>query len=174
MRTDFVLGMTVTGIRTGASVGRLALAPARLATRAPVMRRMADDIAHEGALVRLRIEAATADLLADRLVTTVLEHELTERAMERALASPGLDRLVVKVLDSRFVDELTERVLHSPEMDRVVQYVATSPQVIEAVTQHTQTLAEEMVEDVRRRSQTVDDLAERAVRGWLRRPRPAT
>ena len=94
--------------------------------------------------------------------------------MERALASPGLDRLVVQVLDSRFVDELTERVLHSPEMDRVVEYVAGSPQLIDAVTRHTQTLAEEMVEDVRRRSQSVDDLAERTVRGWLRRPRPAT
>ncbi len=169
-----MLGMTVAGVRAGAAVGRVALAPARLATRAPAVRRMVDDIAHEGALMRARIEAEAADLLADRLVTTVLEHELTERAMERALASPGLDRLVVQVLDSRFVDELTERVLHSPEMDRVVEYVAGSPQLIDALTHHTQTLAEEMVEDVRRRSQSVDDLAERAVRGWLRRPRPAT
>jgi hypothetical protein len=29
-----------------------------------------------------------------------------------------------------------------------------------------------MVNDVRDRAQRVDDLAERAVRGWLRRPRP--
>jgi hypothetical protein len=174
MRTDFVLGITAAGVRTGAALGRLAFAPARVATRVPAVRRMADDIAHEGALTRARIEAAAADLLADRLVSTVLEHELTERALERALASPGLDRLVVQVLDSRFADELTERVLHSPEMDRVVQYVATSPQLVDAVTRHTQTLAEEMVEDVRRRSQSVDDLAERTVRGWLRRPRPAT
>jgi hypothetical protein len=57
-------------------------------------------------------------------------------------------------------------------MERVVQHIATSPQVIEAVTQHTQTLAEEMVEDVRRRTHSVDELAERTVRGWLRRPRP--
>ena len=169
-----MLGITAAGVRTGAALGRLAFAPARVATRVPAVRRMADDIAHEGALTRARIEAAAADLLADRLVSTVLEHELTERALERALASPGLDRLVVQVLDSRFADELTERVLHSPEMDRVVQYVATSPQLVDAVTRHTQTLAEEMVEDVRRRSQSVDDLAERTVRGWLRRPRPAT
>ena len=76
------------------------------------------------------------------------------------------------VLESRLVDEITERVLHSPEMNRVVEYIATSPQVVEAVTQHTQTLAEEVVADMRRRSQAVDAVAERPVRGWLRRPRP--
>jgi hypothetical protein len=77
------------------------------------------------------------------------------------------------VLDSRLVDGLTDRVLQSPEMDRVVEYIATSPQVMEAVSHHTQTLAEEMVADVRRRSQSIDDVAERTVRGWLRRPRPS-
>ena len=94
--------------------------------------------------------------------------------MERALASPGLERLVVQVLESRFIDDLTERVLDSPEMDAVVEHIATSPQVLDAVSQQTQSLAQEMVADVRRRTQTVDDVAERTVRGWLRRPRPAT
>ena len=111
-----------------------------------------------------------ADL--DRLVGAVLDHELTERAVDRALASPGLERLVVRVLESRLVDDITEQVLRSPEMDRVVEHIATSPQVIAAVTQHTQTLAEEVVDDVRRRTQTFDDVAERTVRGWIRRPRP--
>jgi hypothetical protein len=113
---------------------------------------------------------ATTDL--DEVVSSVLDNEMTERAVERALESPGLERLVVRVLDSRFVDGLTERVLHSPEMDRVVAYIATSPQVVEAISHHTETLAEEMVADVRRRTHSVDDLAERTVRGWLRRPRP--
>jgi hypothetical protein len=113
---------------------------------------------------------ATADL--DRVIGAVLDHELTERVVDRALASPGLERLVIRVLESRLVDELTEQVLRSPEMERVVEHIATSPQVVEAVTQHTQTLAEEMVSDVRRRTHTVDDVAERTVRGWLRRPRP--
>ena len=113
----------------------------------------------------------TADL--DRVISAVLDHEMTERAVDRALASPGLERLVVRVLESTLVDELTDQVLRSPEMERVVEHIATSPQVVEAVTQHTQTLAEEMVSDVRRRTHTVDDLAERTVRGWLRRPRPS-
>jgi len=115
---------------------------------------------------------ATMDV--DSMVAAVLENELTERAMDRALESPALERLVVRVLDSRLVDGLTERVLHSPEMDRVVEYVATSPQVVDAISRHTQTLAEEMVADVRRRTHGVDDAAERIARGWLRRPRPST
>jgi chromatin segregation and condensation protein Rec8/ScpA/Scc1 (kleisin family) len=78
----------------------------------------------------------------------------------------------VRVLESRLVDDLTERVLRSPEMERVVEHIATSPQVLDAVSQQTQTLAEEMVSNVRRRTHTVDDVAERTVRGWLRRPRP--
>jgi len=115
---------------------------------------------------------ATTDV--DRVVAAVLENELTEHALDRALESPGLERLVVRVLDSRLVDGITERVLHSPEMDRVVEYVATSPQVLDAVSRQTQSLAEEMVADVRHRTHSVDDTAERLVRGWLRRPRPST
>ena len=115
---------------------------------------------------------ATTDL--DEVIGTLLDHEVTERVVDRALESPGLERLVVRVLESRLVDEVTERVLRSPEMERVVEHIATSPQVVAAVTQHTQSLAEEMVSDVRRRTQSVDDIAERTVRGWLRRPRPQT
>jgi hypothetical protein len=114
---------------------------------------------------------ATADL--DRVIGAVLDHELTEQAVDRALASPGLERLVIRVLESRLVDDLTEQVLASPEMERVVEHIAGSPQVVAAVTQHTQTLAEEVVDDVRRRTQTIDDVTERTVRGWLRRPRPS-
>ena len=74
-------------------------------------------------------------------------------------------------MESRLLDDLTERVIESPELQRVVEHVAASPAVLAALSHHTETLAEEMVTDVRRRSQKVDDLAERTVRGWLRRPR---
>jgi hypothetical protein len=112
-----------------------------------------------------------ADLDFDRLVDAVLNDERTEIALERALASPALERLVVRVLESRLVDDLTERVLDSPELQMVIERVASSPEVLEAMSHHTETLAEEMVSDVRRRSQRVDDVAERTVRSWLRRPR---
>jgi hypothetical protein len=110
----------------------------------------------------------------DRVVAAVLDDERTERALERALTSPGLERLVVRVLESRLIDDLTERVLESEEMDRVIGHVAASPEILEALSHHTETLTEEMVSDVRQRAQRVDELAERTVRGWLRRPRPRT
>ena len=91
--------------------------------------------------------------------------------LERALASPGLERLLVRVLESRLVDDLIERVLESPELQRVIEHVAASPELLEAVSHHTETLAGEMVADVRRSTQRVDDVAERRVRSWLRRPR---
>jgi uncharacterized protein YoxC len=78
----------------------------------------------------------------------------------------------VRVLESRLVDELTERVLASAELDRIVSYVAGSPQVLDAVSRQTRSLADEMAANVRRRAESADDVAERAVRGWLRRPRP--
>jgi tellurite resistance protein len=85
----------------------------------------------------------------------------------RTLRTADLDRLFAAV-----ATELTDRLLRSPEMDRLVAYVASSPELLDAVTRHTESLAEEMVDDVRRRSRSADDFVERAVRGWLRRPRP--
>jgi hypothetical protein len=200
---DVALGLAAGGARAGMAVAHATLLPARLALRAPVLgdplRRLAADLAHEGSLVRARgrvkIELAAGELLAapelarvveraaaqvvatadlDRVVGAVLDHEFTERVVERALASPGLERMVIRVLESRLVDDLTEQILHSDEMERVVEHIATSPQVVAAVTQQTQTLAGEVVDDVRRRTQTVDDVAERTIRGWLRRPRPSS
>jgi hypothetical protein len=181
---DIALGAVAAGARAGAAAGRVALLPARVMLQAPVvghlMRRVGEDLAADGhrlrSSARARLEATVEEVVAasdlDVRVAALLEHELTERTLERVLASPGLERLVVRVLDSRFVDELTERVLHSPEMDRVVEYIASSPQVLEAISHQTQTLTEEMVADVRRRTHVADDAAERVVRGWLRRPRP--
>jgi len=50
-------------------------------------------------------------------------------------------------------------------------HIATSPQVVAAVGALTQTLTDDMVASVRERAHVTDDIAERTVRGWLRRPR---
>jgi hypothetical protein len=196
-RQDVALGAAVVGVRTGLAAGHVALLPVRVAARAPlvgpVLRRAADDLAHEGRLARARAIARAEDLVAavamapevervaarvladadlDRVIVAILDHERTEQVIERALASAGLERLVVRVLESRLVDELTEQVLRSPELERVVQYVATSPQILDAVGRQTRTLADEMATNVRRRAESADEAAERTVRGWLRRPRP--
>ena len=174
---DIVLGAAVIGVRTGARAGRVALVPLGLAMRTPVagplLRRRADELAESGAATRARARDAVLESAAlDRLLVAVIEHERTEQLVARLLESPGLVRLIVQVLESELIDELTERVLHSPELERVVEYVATSPQVLDAVSHQTRSLADEMAVNVRKRAESVDDAAERTVRGWLRRPRP--
>jgi hypothetical protein len=198
---DVALGAAIVGAEVGRTAGRAVMASARLAARAPVVgsasRRVAGDLAHQGRLARSRLDTRTheltetvaralaerrvvelvaAEVLAaadvDAVVEAVLEHERTQQALERALLSPGLERLLVQVLESRLVDALTDRLLASPELERVVEYVATSPQVLDVVTRQTQSLAGEMADGVRARAQSIDEVAERTVRGWLRRPRP--
>jgi uncharacterized membrane-anchored protein YjiN (DUF445 family) len=177
---EVALGLVVTGAR----VGGVMLAPVRLAARAPVvgtpLRMAGESLAADGRVARYRIEEIVVEQLSrpelewtiDRIVAAVLDDERTERVMERALASPGLERLIVRILDSTLVDELTDRVLASPELQLIVSHVAKSPEVMDALSHQTETLADEMVTDVRQRAQRVDDLAERTVRSWLRRPRP--
>jgi hypothetical protein len=109
----------------------------------------------------------------DHALTAALEHEAAERLLEGALASPGAERMLVAVLESRLVPELTDRLLRSREMQAVLEYVATSPEVRRALTEQSSSLAEEMAGGLRSRTETLDDAAERTVRGWLRRPRPA-
>ena len=194
---DLALGIALVGARTGLAAGRVALLPARLALRAPLvgppLRRRASDLAHEGDLARERalarveelavvvlaspeVERFAAHALATmdltRIAAAILDDERTEQLIDAVLASPGLERIVVRALESTLVDELTERVLASPELERVVEFVATSPLVLDAVGRQSRTLAEELAANVRRRAESVDDGAERTVRGWLRRPRP--
>jgi hypothetical protein len=174
---DVAIGAAALGVRVGVRAGRVALVPFGLAMRVPVagdiVRRRADALAASGAATRIRIRDAileSEDL--DRLLVAVVEHERTDQLVARILESPGLERLIVRVMESGLIDELTERVLRSPELERVVEYVATSPQVLDAVSHQTRSLADEMAVSVRKRAESVDDAAERTVRGWLRRPRP--
>jgi hypothetical protein len=192
---DVALGLAVGGIRAGVAAGRIALLPVRLAAAAPVvgpaLRRVGRDLAHEGELVRARVrgqlEATVGEVLAapeveraadgllagpltDAVGGSIAEHRVVERVAVQVLATADIDRIVGAVLDHEITLRTLDRVLSSREMDRVVEYIATSPRVLQAVSTQTQTLADEMVTTVRERSQTVDDVAERTVRSWLRRP----
>jgi hypothetical protein len=57
-------------------------------------------------------------------------------------------------------------------MEQVIGHIASSPELRAALAEQSSGLAEEMVSGVRRRTASMDDAAERTVRGWLRRPRP--
>jgi hypothetical protein len=112
---------------------------------------------------RLAAELA-AEIEIDAAVDAALEHETTQRLVTAIIASPGLDRLLVQA---------TDRALSGPELQRVIQHVAASPEVRQALTKQSTTMAEEMAEGLRVRAETLDDVAERTVRGWFRRPHPA-
>jgi hypothetical protein len=77
------------------------------------------------------------------------------------------------LLDSRVLLELTDRVLRSEEMQHVIAHIAASPELRTAIAEQSSGLADDMVAGVRQRTVTMDDVAERTVRGWLRRPRPS-
>ena len=122
-----------------------------------------------GSLLEQRVpERVAAEIAADVdlevAVTAALDHETTHRLIQAVLLSPGFDRMLVQA---------TDRALRGPEMQRVVEHVAASPEVRAALTAQSASLAEEMVAGVRSRAEALDDVAERTVRGWLRRPRPA-
>jgi hypothetical protein len=112
---------------------------------------------------RLAAEVA-ADLEIDAAVNAALEHETTQRLVTAIIASPGLDRLLVQA---------TDRALSGPELQRVIEHVAASPEIRTALTKQSTSMAEELAEGLRTRAESLDDVAERTVRGWLRRPHPA-
>jgi hypothetical protein len=159
----------------------LARIPVHAAERLPGMRRIATD----GAVVRARArsylegraEEAVDWLLAGRLPDAVarsaLEHHVAERIAEELAANVDLEGAVSAALDHEMTQRLVQAVLASPAMQRTIEHVAASPEVRAALTVQSTTLAEEMVEGVRTRAEGLDDAAERTVRGWLRRPRPA-
>jgi hypothetical protein len=125
------------------------------------------------AIVRALIEHRVVEHLAEELaasveieaaVTTVLEHETTQQLVAAAIASPGLDQVLVQA---------TDRALRGPELQRVLQHVAASPEIRDALQQQSTTLAQEMAQGLRSKAESLDDIAERTVHGWFRRPHPA-
>jgi hypothetical protein len=130
-------------------------------------RALAGGLADAGAATRRRAEAQARTALDQ-----VLESPLTEELLMRALESPGLERLLVRVLDSRLLLDLTDRVLRSREMEQLIGHIASSPELRAALAAQSTGLADELAAGVRRRTAAMDDVAERTVRGWLRRPRP--
>jgi hypothetical protein len=149
-----VVGFAAVGMRAGPFMVGVLLLPARTAWDAAWPR------------LQARGEAAFDDALAG---------PLTDQALQAGLAEQIADRLLAPdVLDSPLLLEITDRVMASDEMQRVIAHIASSPELRAAITEQTSGLTEEMVAGVRQRTVSMDDVAERTVRGWLRRPRPMT
>jgi hypothetical protein len=159
----------------------LAKLPVHAAERLPGMQRLAT----EGATVRARarsiletraedaIDWLLAGRLPDAVARSAVEHQVAERIAAELAESMDLELAVTTALDNETTERLVHAVLTSPAMQHTIEHVASSPEVRAALTAQSSSLAEEMVSGVRTRAETFDDVAERTVRGWLRRPRPA-
>ena len=178
---DLALGAAMVSLRVGIAAGRIALVPATLASRAPVVgpsvRRVLDAVEIDGRRTREEtIERSVDNLLAGPLTEAVarklVEHRVVERAVAEIAATGDLAAIVAAALDSPEALELTDHILASPEMQRAVEHLASSPELRRALAEQSSGLAEDMVGGLRHRSESLDDAAERTVRAWLRRPRP--
>jgi hypothetical protein len=109
----------------------------------------------------------------ERLVLAALDSPATDRIVQRVLESPGVERAIVRVLDSQLLLSSTERALQSEELQRVLERIANSPEVRDAVLKQSAGLADVVGKEVRGRSASADDRAERVARRVLRRRRRA-
>jgi uncharacterized protein YlxP (DUF503 family) len=164
------------------AVGRLGFAPVRVAARAPLVapalaeleargRRSRDEATDQ--LVRA-LDAVLAGPLTEAVARSLVEQRVIERVVTEIAARMDVAQAVGDALDSPVIIEITQRFLTSAEMQSAVAHIAATPELRQALREQSSGLAEEMVGGLRRRSQSMDETAERTVRGWWRRPRPRT
>ena len=180
------LGFAGAGVRAGRFMVGVSLLPARIAwdtawprlqARGEAAFQAAFDDALAGPLTehvaRSLGEHRVIERIADELIANGTVTALFDQALQAGLAEQIADRLLAPdVLDSRLLLEITDRVMASAEMQHVIAHIASSPELRAAMAEQSAGLAEEMVAGVRQRTVSMDDVAERTVRGWLRRPRP--
>jgi hypothetical protein len=163
-----LLSVAEAGTRASLDVWRSwPFAPARAVT-GPVVDALVARGRREEPRVRALLEREVAERAAAELVASPL--------VDRALASPELEALLVRVMQSTLVDDLTEQVLASEELQRIVEHVAQSEEVRRALRAQSAGLADEVAGEMRTRSASADDAAERFAHRLLhprRRPRPA-
>lgn len=166
------LGLLPALTRTGLALLERALATeaaaeaAELVLRSPPARRA----------VRAAIEDVAIELLEDPAMARLAERTLTSPRMTQLVAgvldSEAMERLVAQVLDSRLVDASVARVLASENLWLVVEEVARSPAVADAIAHQGAGFADQVADEVGKRTRNADARLERAARRFLRRPPP--
>jgi uncharacterized RDD family membrane protein YckC len=149
--------------------GRAAFLPARAAARAwrgPIEDAV-DEVLSAPEIARV-VDRALAGSLPEELARSLVRHRVIDRIIAELAESGELERLVTAALGSPKTLELTDRVLASDETQHALGYVASSPELRDAIARQTTGLAEELVGGVRASAVRLDDRAEQVVR---RRPR---
>ena len=127
-------------------------------------------------------DVVLADDSVERLLAHVVDQPAVDRLVERALASPAfearvaavleepaLERVLERALASSFARSATDQLLASEELQRVVGHVARSDEVREALASQTHGLIDDVSDQLRDRTATVDDRVEGLARRLLRR-----
>ena len=149
-------GAVLVAVNAGIGAVRLALLPARILARgplvAPFVHRQADRLAavgdDAGTRVRERLETVpervveqvVADLDAGEVAGIAIDGEAAERITRQVLASPAL-----------------ERILLSPEGQRLLEQIAASPAVRSAVTRQSETFLDDAVAALRAAAEQADE-----------------
>lgn len=150
-----------------------------------VAERLLDDDLVDRLLLRIE-ESGVAEQVADRL----LAHGIAEHIAVRVLEGPELERMVVAALERPETELMLTRIVGSPVIEATViqvveeviarlpqgealwgliDEVAVSPAVTDAITQQGFGFADQVTEDIRDRSRSVDARLERAARRLIRR-----
>jgi uncharacterized RDD family membrane protein YckC len=152
-RVDVVVGLGVVTY----GLGRLALLPARVIARSPLVAPVVD-----GATSRLAARGRKAEVRGRRLLDA-----------QRVVHTPAFEQLVRDAAESRVARDLTDEAIRSEEIQRALEEVLAGPAVINALDRQTTTLATETAGRIREGARRLDERAEATVRAWLRRePRP--
>jgi uncharacterized RDD family membrane protein YckC len=112
------------------------------------------------------VDAVLAGPLPEAVARSAVEHHVAERVLDEVLTDVDVERILRRLLAS----PAAERVLRSPEFDRLLRDILERPQVREALTHQSTSMAAETVAAARARAVRSDDHLERAPRRWLRRP----
>src|SRR4051812_26724468 len=161
---DVLVGAAATAVRVGVGVGRIALLPARLVARsplvAPAVRAGTETLAAAGREAEARglrrleqAETGAVDLVAHRV-----------------LESPQLETLLREAAKSPAAQALVDDVVRSSELQRAMEEVLSGPAVRAAMTRQTRTLGTEVATGVRGAAERLDERLARAAARVLRRP----
>ena len=103
----------------------------------------------------------------ERLIVVALDSPATDRIVRSVLSAPGVELAVTRVLESELLDAATARFLEGDEFERVIERIAQGPELRAAVAAQSFGLADQVADEVRGRSRSGDDVAERLARSLV-------
>jgi uncharacterized membrane-anchored protein YjiN (DUF445 family) len=139
----------------------------------------------ERALSSELVDVVSTDLIRYEVVERVTEQmlaagvadRLAERIVESVLESPGIERVVDRIVESRLLEQTVTRIVDdvvadlatSEAMWGLIDVIARSPAVTDAISQQGVGFADQVAEEVREHSRSIDARLERGAWKILRR-----